>query len=141
MEDHINIPGAIAGVIVLVVLAILVRLYSAFADVLPQPLAAWRRSFGVAIAPQAPGIHIHLGSMENGGLPIYQEHHRRLGLSVASVPYPPPAYGSHTADRTYNGPIHGNVNVGNLRGISVAVVPTLQPPPYVINPDAGHHSL
>ncbi|KIO33378.1 hypothetical protein M407DRAFT_17925 [Tulasnella calospora MUT 4182] len=141
MEDHLNKPAVAAGIIILVIVAFLVRLHGAFAGVIPQSLAAWGRSFGIGVVPQAPGIHIPLAPMENDGLPVYQEHHHRLNLSVASVPYPPPAYGSHTADRTNNGPIQGNDNVGNLRGISVAVVPTIQPPPYVINPHAGHHSL
>ncbi|KAG9042126.1 hypothetical protein FS837_011254 [Tulasnella sp. UAMH 9824] len=141
MEDHTNKPAVVAGVIVLVVMAFLVRLYSAFADVIPQSLATWRRSlsFGVGIVPQVPGIHIHLTPMASEELPRYQEHHHHLGPSFATVPYPPPVYGSHTADRQYNGPIYGNVNVGNLRGISVTVVPNLQPPPYAINLDEGHH--
>ncbi|KAG8914547.1 hypothetical protein FRC00_012555, partial [Tulasnella sp. 408] len=85
-------------------------------------------------------IHIHLTPMESAGLPRYQEHQHHLGPSIATVPYPPPVYGSHTADRRYNGPIYGDVDVGNLRGISIAVVPNLQPPPYAINLDEGHHS-
>ncbi|KAG8914548.1 hypothetical protein FRC00_012556, partial [Tulasnella sp. 408] len=54
MEDRINKPAVVAGVIVLVVISLLVRLYSAFADVIPQSLTAWRRglSFGVSIVPQ-----------------------------------------------------------------------------------------